>query len=853
MKNQLFSRLKWLIVPLFFVCILPFLEQMETDFVLEEESAEAKEKPTDWFFQQRAFPHGKIDKGAFLEARRARKVLVKEKQEEAVSRLTDSWIFTGPTNVGGRVTDVEMLPSSQEILYVGTASGGIFKTTDLGETWTPIFDDALSLAIGDMAIAPSDENIMYVGTGEANGGGGSIAYDGLGVYKSTDAGNTWTAVGLETVGSIGKVVIDPTNPDRVWVAAMGDLFGETTDRGVYRTVDGGMTWEKVLYVSDKTGAIDLAINPTNPDLLYAGMWERTRTPVNNTYGGATSGVYRSKDGGTTWEELTDGLPTNPSQKGRIALAVAPSAPEMVYAFYVHSNGQVQGIYKSDNNGDNWNSTNASGIGSVAYMWWFAKIFVHPTNPDRLYLSGFDTEASIDGGVSWSTVFNGAHVDQHSVYIHPANPDLVVIGNDGGVYLSFDGGANHAKLEGLPITQFYTCEIDYSQPERLYGGAQDNGSRRTPDGGTDNWEFLFGGDGFYNLVDPLDNTYVYVEFQYGNFYRSTDGGNSYFSATSGISGADRANWNTPVVFDPTNPSTLYYGSQRLYKSTDRAASWSPISNDLSNGPGGGSQTFGTITTISVSAADANTIYVGTDDGNVSMTTDGGTNWNNVSADLPERWVTGLATDPTDPMTAYVTFSGYRYHSDLSHVFKTNDNGSTWTDISSNLPDVPVNRIVLINPGELAIATDIGVFYSSDDGNNWELLGLELPNVVITDLDYHPPTMTLVAGTFGRSMYKYVFPESVGTADQELPSLKASVFPNPSSSAAQLIWSPLENGTHTVDLLDAHGKQLKRLSQRNLSSTSEEQLKIATADLPEGLYLLRIQSTHFQQVVKLLVLN
>ncbi len=818
----------------------------------EAESEEANAIPGAWLFHQRAFPHDRINKAAVLEARRARKRIIEDKLQSAGQRLDDEWEFSGATNIGGRVTDIEMPKSSQETIYVGTASGGIFQTNDLGDTWEPIFDDALSLAIGDIAIAPSDDNIMYVGTGEPNGGGGSITYDGFGVYKTTDAGKNWTSVGLETVGSIGKIIVDPNDPDRLWVAAMGDLFGATDDRGVYRSTDGGQNWTKVLFISQKAGAIDLVLDPTDPDRIYAATWERTRTPENNTYGGADSGIYRSTNGGTDWTELTNGLPTFAEQKGRIGLTISASQPNILYAFYATTDGWTQGVYRTDDAGDSWQNMNAIGINSVPFMWWFGKIFVHPENPSQIYLSGFNTERSVDNGASWSTVFNDAHVDQHTVFIHPANPDLVVIGNDGGVYLSFDGGLNHAKLNNLPITQFYTCEIDFLQPEALYGGTQDNGCQRTPDGQLDNWEVLFWGDGFVNLVNPLDNNILYAESQRGNLVRSNDGGQFYSSVLFGIDPGDRNNWNTPVVFDPNDPSIMYYGTQRLYRSTNGADSWEAISEDLSDGPGSGSQTFGTITSISVSPLDPNIIYVGTDDGNISWTTNLGEQWENISDDLPVRWVTSVAADPADIKVAYATFSGYRYYSNEPHVFKTSDNGINWEDISGNLPDVPVNKILILEPGRLVIATDIGVFISEDDGASWEMLGAELPNVVVTDLDYHDPTSTLVAATYGRSMYQYTFSPTVATNELTEVAFQAKIFPNPSRGVAQLQWEAPTTDTYTVDLLDASGRVLRRLSTARWS-VGPQQITLSADDLATGLYRVQLQNSRGQQALEWLIVE
>ncbi|MEL6942432.1 MAG: glycosyl hydrolase, partial [Bacteroidota bacterium] len=732
------------ILPYFLFLSFVSLLSCSQEVVLEED----KKYPNDYFYRQRAYPSGKIDQVAYRNA-----LFYKKLQHQLESRSNnENWELAGPTNIGGRISDLSISPSDDEVIYVGAASGGIFKTEDGGENWIPIFDESSSLSIGDITLAPSNENTIYVGTGEPNAGGGSLAYDGTGVYKSTDAGTTWDNIGLSNVGSIGKVSVHPNDENVVFVAAMGHLFANNPERGVYRTADGGDTWEQVLFVSDSTGAIDLAIHPQNPNIIYAAMWERIRRVNYRQYHGATSGIYRSTDGGDTWEELTNGLPTAPNEKGRIGIDISLSNPDVLYASYAQSSGHLQGVYRTEDGGNNWVERSTSGITSVPFMWWFGNLFIDPTNENTVYYLGFNAHKSTDGGQSWQRAFSGVHVDQHALCFSANNSDFVLLGNDGGLYKSTNGGRNNIKINNLPITQFYTCEIDASQPQRLYGGTQDNSTMRTMTGALDDWEIISGGDGFRTLVDPNDNRYVYTESQYGGFIRSTDGGNSFRNATTGIRSQDRRNWNTPVIFDPNNTSTLYLGASRLYKSTNRAASWTALSPDLTDGSGNGNLVYGTITAIDVSPVEGEVIYVGTDDGNVWVSKDAGSSWKDIKTNIPKRWITNIQADPNIAGHAYLTVSGFRYNSNLAHVFRTEDYGETWIDISSNLPDVPVNDIVKNSITEhLYIATDIGVFFSVDDGISWEFLGTELPNVPIIDLDLEADANLLVAATYGRSLY------------------------------------------------------------------------------------------------------
>ncbi len=792
----------------------------------------------DWLFRQRAYPSGAIDQEALRAAIRYRKDL--ERQPAATrSLMVNEWTFAGPTNIGGRVTDVEVRMAASDTIYVGAASGGIFRSSNMGAAWTPVFDDAANLAIGDIALAPGSPGVLYAGTGEANAGGGSIAYDGAGVYRSDDGGDTWQSVGLEGAGSIGRMLVDPDDADRVYVAAMGTLFANNAQRGVFRTTDGGDTWEQVLYLSDSTGAIDLTMHPEQPEILYAAMWERVRRPDRRQYTGATSGVYKTVDGGDTWIELTNGLPAQPAQKGRIGLAIAPSEPDILYAAYAGENGYLNNIYRSADGGQNWSPINTLGIFSVPYEWWFNRLVVSPDDPEKVFYIGLELNEYQPATGMWTERFPGTHVDQHALWIHPDDPDYMLLGNDGGLHFSVNGGISYAKFNNLPITQFYTCAFDFQLPERLYGGTQDNGTNRTLTGALDDWTRIFGGDGFRVIIDPTDNNYVYAEYQYGNLGRSINGGNSFLPATAGISGDARRNWNTPVVMDPSIPSTLYLGAEKVYRSTDRAVSWTAISPDLTNGPGGGNLVFGTITALSVSPLDGQVIWAGADDGNVWVTENGGDNWAKVSEDLPERWVTSIAADPEAPHGAFVTYSGYRFGENMGHIYYTENLGSTWSDRNGNLPDVPVNDLV-VDPanGNLYLATDVGVFYSMDSGGAWDVLGQGLPTVVITDLDLHTPSGKLLAGTYGRSMWTIPVADLVAVAaERPAPQLAGSVFPNPFREQTVLELFVRENHYVTIALFDESGRRIQTVFQGTLPR-GDHRFDLNGGGLAPGMYRIEV---------------
>ncbi|MEO5675457.1 MAG: hypothetical protein ABIQ74_12500 [Chitinophagales bacterium] len=712
-------------------------------------SFEKNEEPSDWFLMQRSFPYGKVDYQAY------RYALEMKASMGSPNLLRDylQWQQEGPTNIGGRVQDIEMDPVNPDIIYVGGASGGIFKSVDGGIAWTAIFDGQPSLSIGDIAVSPSDPDIVYAGTGEPNCGGGSVTYDGAGIFKSTDAGATWNYAGLDSTRNTGRIVIDPKNSDRVFAATMGDLFSNGNNRGIYRTTDGGQSWQQILIINDSTGVIDMAINPQNPDTLYACSWERVRRFTYQHYGGASCGIWRSYDGGDTWNELTNGLPS--TDVGRIGIDISVSNPGVLYSIYADQSGEFKGIYKSSDGGDSWNATSDGSLGSMfaSYGWWFGRIKIDPTDDDIVYAIGFETYKTINGGSSWSVASGSNHVDHHSIYIHPLDHQLVYEGTDGGVYKSTNGTASWTHIPGLPINQFYTCEIDYTNPSALYGGLQDNGVVRTITGNTDDWDAIVGGDGFYVLVDSSDNDYGYGESQYGALQRTVNGWNTSFGATNGISNSTRKNWNTPVAFNPLNTKSLFYGANKMYKTLNRAQQWNSFSDDLTNGYINSNITYATITTIAVSPVDTSIVFAGTDDGNAWVTQDNGINWLKISDSLPVRWVTRIICDPYEPNTAFITLSGYRFADNMAHVYRTTDLGATWNSISGNLPDVPVNDLIIdpLLDSTLYLATDAGVLYTSDLGNTWFTLGFDLPAVPVTDLNFYEPARKLVAATYGRSMY------------------------------------------------------------------------------------------------------
>ncbi len=731
------------------------------NFTKDEGEIENKFYPSDWFYTQRAFPYDNIPLEKYLKAIRTKE----EMSSENYSVANAAWYPVGPSNIGGRITALDYDPVNN-FLYAGAAAGGVFKSTDNGNSWIPKTDFFPSLSIGALVIDPNNSGVIYCGTGEANIS--TDSYAGFGMLKSTDFGETWNLSGLEESRHIAEIEIHPINSNIIYAAVSGGLYSKSENRGIYKSTDAGANWDRVLFLNDSASGIDVAVDPSDINIVYAAMWERLRGPSFRKAAGIKTGIYKSTDGGANWNQLLTGLPTPNAILGRISIAVAPSNPNYVYALYKQAstpNGSdnfFHSFYKSTDKGNNWTQM-PPGILSgefSSFGWYFGVLEVDPNNPELVYCADIDIFKSTNGGNSWQNItfsysgsFDEQHPDQHALWIDPTNQNNLICGNDGGVFTTNAGSNPWTKLYDLPISQFYASEIDYLQPEIKLGGTQDNGTLKS-DGTINNWDFIYGGDGFHTKVDYSNSNIIYAESQNGGIGRSTNGGQSFNSIRNGID-FTRTNWSTPYVLDILDPQILYFGTYKLHKTTNRGSSWAVISPDLTRGPNG---RLGTITCVSSSVESDNVtrvIYVGTDDAKLSISINSGTNWEDRTGILPQRYMTDVLADKRDPATAYVTLSGYNLDETNPHVFRTTDYGISWTDISGNMPDVPVNSIIIDydKDSTLYIGTDAGVFFTLNLGTNWMVLGTDLPNSPVFDLNYHQPTKKLVAGTHGRSLFEF----------------------------------------------------------------------------------------------------
>jgi photosystem II stability/assembly factor-like uncharacterized protein len=709
----------------------------------------------------------------------------------------------GPYRVGSWVADIAVpdapLKSHLYTFYVGVRYGGVWKTTNNGTTFQPVFDRQDVTGIGCLAIAPSDENIVWVGTGDASSV--RVAYPGDGVYKSADGGKTWQQVGLRDTHHIGRIVIHPTNPDVVYVAAMGHLWSTNEERGVFKTSDGGRTWKKVLYVDDKTGAIDLVINRRQPDTLYAAMYDVQRRPWKLIEAGTGSGIHKTTDGGKTWTKLAGGLPAS---QGRIGLDVFQKHPDTLYAVTENfgkrpptdeeaKRDKARGlepqprniggeVYRTADGGRTWKKMNAAAddVSSKA-GYSFNQIRVDQNDDQRIIVNCDSLLSSVDGGRTWSgltwdarNLFGKGFGDFRTMWIDPQNSDRWILGSDGGVHVSYDAGKTCDHFANIPGGEFYSITVDMESPYHIYGGMQDHDSWRGPINGPagrvgpEDWVTVGDNDGMYNRVDPTDSRWVYNTFQWGGHYRydqKTRTRTAIVPTRAPGQPPLRWNWTPPLALSPFNGRIIYTGAQVLFRSPDQGTHWEEISPDLTGNdaskisPPGTTVQYCTITTISESPLTPGVIWVGSDDGKVQVTRNHGGTWTDATprlaaAGAPDFYaVTRVLASAAAPGTAYVAKNGRRFDEFKTVLLKTTDFGATWTSVAGNLTDRAVDVVVedVNDPEILYVGTNKGVHVSLDGGRRWTALKGNMPTVPVTDLVIHPRERDLVVATYGRGLY------------------------------------------------------------------------------------------------------
>ena len=737
----------------------------------------------------------------------------------------------GPALMGGRIADLAVVESRPQVFYIATGTGGVWKTENHGTSWTPLFDDQPVSSIGDVTIDQSNPNLVWVGTGEPQNRQSSGW--GNGVYKSTDAGNTWRHMGLDATKHIGRILIHPRNPDIVYVAAVGDLWGPNEERGVYRTHDGGETWEHVLHIDEHTGAIDLAMDPGDPNTIFAAMYQRQRTGWGFNGGGPGSGLYRTFDGGDSWTELTDGLPEG--DKGRIGVDVFRQDGNVVYALVeadARSPGQgfggggdggqsQSGLFRSLDRGDSWEKMSSTNPRPMYY----SQVRIDPSNVDRIYVLGGNLMVSDDGGRTFRG--DGAaqvHVDHHALWVNPNDPDHLILGSDGGVAATWDGTAHWRMFDNLPLGQFYAIGFDMRDPYYVCGGLQDNDPWCGPSNTRSfhgirhqDWYETAYGDGFFTIVDPTDSTIVFSESQNGNMnrYDLTTGEKTPMRPITGpradgdTAKTYRFNWNSPLQLSPHDPATVYLGGNYLLRSRDRGMSWEEVGGvdltrqidreelEIMGVPGSepqmsvndGISTYGNITAFAESPMTPGLLYVGTDDGYVQVSRDDGATWTNVAdriPGLPERtYVSRLEPSVHSGARVYATFDGHRNADYAAYVYVSEDYGDSWRRITDGLPDGWSVNVVTEHhraPNLLFVGNEVGVFVSVDRGERWVQLKNNLPVVPVDDILIHPRDNDLLVGTHGRSFWiladisalQHLSDETLAEAGRVFPQARPTVM-------------------------------------------------------------------------------
>jgi len=692
---------------------------------------------------------------------------VKLREESVFKDL--KWVAVGPRIQGGKIESIWSPKKHKSTIYAGVGSGNLWKTVNNGTTWKPVFENESTFSVSVVTVSDKDPNLIWVGTGEPHMARSSFA--GTGVFKSTDGAKMWKNMGLTDTHHIGRVIIDPKNSDVVYVAALGHQYTYNKQRGVFKTTDGGKTWKKVLYISQKIGVVEVAMDPSDNKTLYAIAWERDRKAWNNYDAGPGSGLYKTIDAGKTWKRITKGLPSG-KHAGRMGIAISASNPKVLYIIAAYRGGKV---YRSDDKGESWRRTHEGNVPTgIGYD--FCLIRVLPDNENEIFVPGFNLIYSSDGGntftsrseqiipmLSYRPRRRTPHCDNHDMFIDPDDPDRVMLGTDGGLYISHDRAKTWLHVNTLPIAEFYAISVDMAKPYRIWGGTQDNGvlggEAKPMNPGLEHWKRFDWGDQYVTRIDPNDLDTMYYEGMFGGMGRrnlKTGKGRGIRPGPAPDGGRLRFNWITPYILSPHNSKTLYAGANMLFKSENRGDKWTCISPDLSTNPGPekrGNVPYGTITDISESELKKGLLYAGTDDGQVHVTKDDGATWKKINQGLPDKWVTRLVASKYEAGTVFLSLTGYREDDFEKYLYMSADFGKTWKSIAGNLPSESIN-VIREDPSDkdiLYVGTELGVYCSIDRGKTWHSLCNHLPTTPVHDIAVHPKEGDLVIGTHGRSAF------------------------------------------------------------------------------------------------------
>ena len=808
-------------------------------------SPQQKEKnpaaPFERFAEMRAYPDAHFDLRAFDQV--LQDAFLQNKNNSATTAGT--WQLEGPSNIGGRITCLAVSPTNSNVVFAGTPGAGLFKTTNGGISWVPVFDDKPYLYIGAIAIDPNNPNTIYAGTGDPNVP--FTVFIGDGIYKSTDGGNSWTNIGLVNTKIISKIIVNPSNSNEIYVSAIGNPIVADNNRGVFKSTNGGVSWNQVLFVNNQTGVSDILLNPSNTSELYAASYTCIRNATVNIRYSNNARIYKTTNAGNSWNILQNGLPN--FKVNKYSICMSTQNPNKLYVAVSDSTYSMLAVYKTVNGGASFANMGNFGIENNygGFGWYFNELEVSPSNDEHVYISGVELFKSTDGAQSWSLNMPpwwnyDVHADIHAISF--VAPGAYYLGTDGGIYFTSNDGNTYSDVDNIPNTQFYRVAYNPHSPAEYWGGAQDNGTTKGNAASVGSWTREFGGDGFQMRFDPTDPNTYYVETQNGGLWVTTDGGMNFDQYNTTIDFTDRRNWDMPYVLSKFNPSVQYTGTYRVYKNTTAPIeNWVPISGDLTDGlileP-----RFHNISAIDHSSLNALTLYAGTSDGNVWVSNNDGNTWSNITGTLPDRYVTSVHASPNFSNNVYVTHTGYKYNSYIPHIHKSTNGGLSWVDISGNLPQAGINDVVIFpgNENLLFVATDIGVYATYNGGISWARVGSNMPVISVWDIEYNPVNNRLFAGTYAKSLQS-IDVNSITTGLQQSMVTGVSqitLFPSVFENEINLK-SHSEKLIRSVTVISANGKAVMKAS-----GITEYNLKLDVSALKSGLYLFYIESENGTEV-------